>query len=56
MIAMATHGRTGVSRLLFGSVAEAVLRHATVPVFMIRQPDRVETVAPASGALPAVVV
>ena len=56
MIAMATHGRTGVSRLLFGSVAEAVLRHATVPVFMIRQPYRVETVAPASGAPPAVVV
>jgi nucleotide-binding universal stress UspA family protein len=40
MIAMATHGRTGVGRLLFGSIAEAVLRRATVPVFMIRQPDR----------------
>ena len=36
LIAMATHGRTGVGRLLFGSVAEAVLRRATVPVFMIR--------------------
>ena len=43
MIAMATHGRTGFGRLLFGSVAEAVLRRATVPVFMIRQPDAVET-------------
>jgi nucleotide-binding universal stress UspA family protein len=41
MIAMATHGRSGVGRLFFGSVAEAVLRRATVPVFMIRQPDRV---------------
>ena len=49
MIAMATHGRTGVGRLLFGSVAEAVLRQATVPVFMIRQPDRVETVGTASS-------
>jgi nucleotide-binding universal stress UspA family protein len=42
LIAMATHGRTGIGRLLFGSVAEAVLRHAPVPVFMIREPHTVE--------------
>lgn len=42
LIAMATHGRTGLGRLLFGSVAEAVLRHAKVPVFMIREPHAVE--------------
>lgn len=48
LIAMATHGRTGLGRLLFGSVAEAVLRHASVPVFMIRQPHTVEA-APAAG-------
>lgn len=36
MIAMATHGRTGFGRLLFGSVAEAVLRRSTVPVFLMR--------------------
>ena len=47
LIAMATHGRTGLGRLLFGSVAEEVLRHAPVPVFMIRQPDAVEA-APAT--------
>jgi nucleotide-binding universal stress UspA family protein len=47
MIAMATHGRTGFGRLLFGSVAEAVLRHGSVPVFMIRQPQAVETTAAA---------
>ena len=41
MIAMATHGRTGVGRLLFGSVAEGVLRRSTVPVFLMRQPDAV---------------
>jgi nucleotide-binding universal stress UspA family protein len=41
MIAMATHGRTGLGRLLFGSVAEGVLRRASVPVFMMRQPDGV---------------
>jgi nucleotide-binding universal stress UspA family protein len=36
LIAMTTHGRSGLSRLLFGSVAEAVLRRADVPVFLIR--------------------
>ena len=41
MIAMATHGRTGMGRLLFGSVAEAVLRRAVVPVFLMRQPEAV---------------
>jgi nucleotide-binding universal stress UspA family protein len=48
LIAMATHGRTGLGRLLFGSVAEAVLRRASVPVFLIRQPQTVEA-APAAG-------
>jgi nucleotide-binding universal stress UspA family protein len=47
LIAMATHGRTGLGRLLFGSVAEMVLRHAPVPVFMIRQPDTAQA-APAT--------
>jgi nucleotide-binding universal stress UspA family protein len=47
MIAMATHGRTGLGRLLFGSVTEAVLRQASVPVFMIRQPHTVEATAAA---------
>jgi nucleotide-binding universal stress UspA family protein len=36
LIAMATHGRGGLGRLLFGSVAEAVLHAATVPVLLIR--------------------
>lgn len=49
IIAMATHGRTGFGRLLFGSIAEAVLRRATVPVFMIRQPDRTSVTAVANG-------
>lgn len=35
LIAMSTHGRAGVRRLVLGSVAEAVLRHATVPVLSI---------------------
>ena len=37
LIAMTTHGRGGLGRLLFGSIAEAVLRQAEVPVFLMRQ-------------------
>jgi nucleotide-binding universal stress UspA family protein len=36
LIAMTTHGRSGFSRLVFGSVAEAVLRQAEFPVFLVR--------------------
>ena len=36
LIAMTTHGRSGFGRLLFGSVAEAVLRQSEVPVFLMR--------------------
>jgi nucleotide-binding universal stress UspA family protein len=45
LIAMATHGRGGVGRLLFGSVAEAVLRAAPVPVLMIRTTAKVSVTA-----------
>ena len=34
-IVMSTHGRSGVQRLVFGSVAEHVLREADVPVLLI---------------------
>jgi nucleotide-binding universal stress UspA family protein len=34
-IVMATHGRTGPSHLVYGSVAEAVLAHGAVPVFLV---------------------
>ena len=36
LIAMTTHGRSGLGRLLFGSVAEAVLRGSPIPVFLLR--------------------
>lgn len=39
MIAIATHGRTGASRFVFGSVAEKVLRASPVPVFVARAFD-----------------
>jgi len=37
LIIMATHGRTGLRHLLFGSVAEYVLKHAHCPVMTIRK-------------------
>ena len=36
LIVMGTHGRTGLTRLVMGSVAEEVLRHAPCPVLTIR--------------------
>jgi nucleotide-binding universal stress UspA family protein len=36
LIVMATHGRTGLTQLLLGSVAEQVLRSAPCPVLTIR--------------------
>jgi nucleotide-binding universal stress UspA family protein len=39
LIVMSTHGRTGLDRLLFGSVAEDVVRHAPVPVLLIRRAE-----------------
>ena len=38
LIVMGTHGRTGLTRVLMGSVAEAVLRNAPCPVLTIKQP------------------
>jgi nucleotide-binding universal stress UspA family protein len=35
LIVMSTHGRSGLSRFLFGSVAEKVSRHSRVPVLLI---------------------
>jgi len=36
LIAMATHGRTGLERFLIGSVAEKVIRSASCPVFTVK--------------------
>lgn len=36
-IVMGTHGRSGIKRLLMGSVAEAVLRSARCPVIVVHQ-------------------
>jgi nucleotide-binding universal stress UspA family protein len=49
LIGMTTHGRGGLGRLLFGSVAESVLRHAEVPVFVMRQSAAHAAARPAAG-------
>jgi len=36
MVALATHGATGLRRFLFGSVAETVIRKSPVPVLLVR--------------------
>lgn len=36
LIVMTTHGRSGLGRLVFGSVAESVLRGTTVPILLVR--------------------
>jgi nucleotide-binding universal stress UspA family protein len=38
LIVLGTHGRTGLARLLMGSVAEAIVRRAPCPVFTYRRP------------------
>ena len=39
MIVVGTHGRSGLKHLLFGSVAEQIIRKATVPVLVVRGQD-----------------
>lgn len=41
LIVMGTHGRSGLFRLLMGSVAEHVVRKADCPVLALRQPAEV---------------
>jgi nucleotide-binding universal stress UspA family protein len=38
LIAMGTHGRSGIAHLALGSVAEKVVRHAACPVLTVRLP------------------
>jgi len=36
LVAMSTHGRSGVKRFLLGSVAEKIIRHSQKPIFLKR--------------------
>ena len=46
LIVMGTHGRTGLGRLLMGSVAEEVLRQAPCPVLTVKAPLPVRVQVP----------
>ena len=45
LVVMATHGRRGVGRALFGSVADRVVRHSAFPTLLVRGPVRAEAPA-----------
>jgi nucleotide-binding universal stress UspA family protein len=38
LIVMSSHGRGGLGRLVYGSVADAVLRESHIPVLLVRPP------------------
>jgi len=40
LIVISTHGRTGLERLVFGSVAEKIIRHSQKPVLTIRSMEK----------------
>ena len=42
LIVISSHGRTGLGRILFGSTAEAVVRHASCPVLVVKPPTHDE--------------
>ncbi len=48
LIIMTTHGRGAGERILFGSVADRVVRHAPIPVLMVRGGERPVKEAPVS--------
>jgi universal stress protein A len=42
LIVISSHGRTGLGRMIFGSTAEAVVRHAHCPVLVVKPPPEEE--------------
>lgn len=50
LVVMGTHGRSGVDRLLLGSVAERVVRSSPVPVLTVRVSHSEEMGAASEGA------
>ncbi|HYB41436.1 MAG TPA: universal stress protein [Candidatus Methylomirabilis sp.] len=54
LIVMSTHGRTGLGRLILGSVAESVLRGTTTPILLLRAAEApVQAPAGSGQARPA---
>jgi nucleotide-binding universal stress UspA family protein len=52
LIAMSTHGRSGLGRLILGSVAESVLRGTTTPILLLRAAAAPVEVPRGSGVRP----
>jgi nucleotide-binding universal stress UspA family protein len=44
LVVMGTHGRHGIGRILLGSVAEAFLRRAGMPVLLVRRERDVDEI------------
>jgi nucleotide-binding universal stress UspA family protein/quercetin dioxygenase-like cupin family protein len=55
VVVMGTHGRTGLSRLLMGSVAELVMREATCPVLIVKAPPQAPSAAVSAAGVGEVV-
>jgi nucleotide-binding universal stress UspA family protein len=53
LIVMGSHGRTGLGRLLMGSVAELVVRRASSPVLTVKRPIPETAVELTTEAAPA---
>jgi len=51
MIVMGSHGRSGLGRLLMGSVAESVLRRAECPVLIVKTPHAASSTHPEAAAI-----
>jgi nucleotide-binding universal stress UspA family protein len=51
MIVISTHGRRGIGRMLMGSVAESVVRRATVPVLTVKASAQPMTIPVDEAAL-----
>lgn len=45
LIVLGTHGRTGLTRMLIGSTAERVVRHAACPVLVVREREQLSDAA-----------
>jgi nucleotide-binding universal stress UspA family protein len=56
LIVMGTHGRTGLSRLLIGNVAESVLPKADCPVMVVKAPEHGSPLASDRPAAQAVTI
>lgn len=53
VIVMATHGRSGLQRVVYGSVAEQVLRGSSRPVLLVRVPGAIVEQPESTPAVPA---